>query len=146
MRHFFWTLLLLGLTDCAYNYMSAHEQKRFRKNKQTFHTVNQTKQIREKDHFFVKDSTHTIYIQEVITKKKNDPGIYAYNFLSTHFGRVNFFLYKDSTVSFLDRTHLDSLQKSAQLFLINNDFSEREIKVAKTRIEKVWNINSTDSF
>lgn len=126
--------------------MSIREQKQFRNNRHTFETVNQTKQIREKHQLFAKDPTHVIYIQEVVAKKKAGEGIYAYNFSATHFGRANFFLYKDSIVTLLDRANLDSLQNTTQLFLIDNNFNNRKIKRAKTRIKKIWNINSTDSF
>jgi hypothetical protein len=146
VRQFFWTISVIGLTGCSYEYMSIHGQKGFRKDRHSALIVNQTRQIREKNEFFNQDTTRTIYIQTITRKQKGNIGIYGYNSYSTHFGRVNFFQYKDNIVTLLDRSNLDNLQTTINKFLLDNSFSKKDIQVSKDRVKKLCDINSTDVF
>ncbi len=146
MRQFLWTILLFGFISCSYEYMGSRGLKSFSADRHSAQTINQTRQIREKNKFFGQDTTRGIYIQTITAKQKGNVGIYGYNSYSDHFGRVNFFKYKDNIVTFLDRSKLDNLQMTIENFLHDNNFSKRQIRTTKDKVKKLWDIFSTDVF
>lgn len=126
--------------------MSTREQKDYRKDGQVNRYSNQVKQIRNQNKYFGQDPKRGIYIQTITARQKGNIGIYGYNSYSTHFGRVNFFQYKDSIVILLDRSNLDSLQITIENFLHENHFNKRQIKATKNKVKKLWDIYSTNIF
>jgi hypothetical protein len=105
-----------------------------------------TKQLQAKVEWYGEHKDFLIYIEPLASKGKDGTGVYAYNEYADHFGRVNFFQYKDNQVTLLDRNNLDSLQNRIAQFLIANHFQKRQLKTVKKKVVQIWSILSTDSF
>ncbi len=127
--------------------MSNRGQKKFLHDKLSVQTINQTQQIREKSNYLRQDTLRIIYIETITAKRTGGcVGIYCYSSYSTHFGRVDFFQYKDNVVTLLNRSNLDSLKAEIESYLHRNNFSKKQVRTTRTKIELLWNIYSTDAL
>lgn len=137
-------LILILFSGCAYDYFSAHGQKKFRRNYADERIQNQVRQLRLLDTFPFRNGGG-VYIEEIVAKR-NGTGVYGYNRRSSHFGRVKFFLYQNDSVIPLSRENEDTLQLNVEKFLRGNNFSARKVRLAGKRVKSVYAILSTDSF
>jgi hypothetical protein len=144
LKHIAVLLMLVVLSSCTYNYFGARGQKKFHRHYTRERIQNQVQQLRVLDTAAFRNGGG-VYIQEIVAKR-NGTGVYGYNRRSSHFGRVQFFLYRNDSVLPLPRENEDTLQQQVAAFLRRNSFSERKINIAAKRVRSVYSILSTDSF